>query len=51
MRYLRSEIEKMSMSECGATTMKAPVEGLWAKDGGDLEKDDLLFLYGCRHHW
>jgi hypothetical protein len=33
------------MSEGGATTMKAPVEGLWAKDKGDLEKDDLLSFF------
>ena len=44
-RYLRSEIEKIAMSEGGATTMKAPVEGLWAKDKGDLEKDDLLSFF------
>lgn len=41
-RYIRSEIEKIAMSEGGATTMKAPVEGLWLKDEkGVLEKDDL----------
>lgn len=44
-RYIRREIEKIAMSEGGATTLKSPVEGLWARGEGGLEKDDLLSFF------
>ena len=44
-RYIRSEIEKIARREGGATTLKSPVEGLWAKDEGGLQKDDLLSFF------
>lgn len=44
-RYIRSEIEKIAIREGGATTLKSPVEGLWAKDAGGLQKDDLLSFF------
>lgn len=46
MRYITGEIEKIAMQEGGATALKAPVEGLWARDaGGGIEKDQHVSFF------
>ena len=46
LRYIRSEIEKIAAREGGATTLKAPVEGLWARDEtGRLERGSYVSFF------
>ncbi|MER3408208.1 MAG: hypothetical protein C4292_05580 [Nitrososphaera sp.] len=46
MRYIMGEIERIAAREGGATALKAPVEGLWAKGaGGEIEKDQHVSFF------
>jgi hypothetical protein len=46
MRYIMGEIEKIAAREGGATTIKAPGEGLWARSaGGEIEKDHHVSFF------
>ena len=46
LRYIRSEIEKIAVQEGGATTLKAPVEGLWLRDEtGRLERGSYVSFF------
>ncbi|MEW5841448.1 hypothetical protein [Nitrososphaera sp.] len=45
LRQIRAVIENMAVQEGGATTIKAPVEGLWARGGEGLEKEELVSFF------